>query len=104
MAYLVEVIQLALAEGDGHVFALDRSEATRNGVSLNSTCVTVFRLQGGRVQSVEQYFENTAESDAFLGLESVLFRALAAFRVVVGIGRKLSHIGGNHERSDRHQP
>ena len=75
VAYLVEVMtrsegtfkitQLALAEGDGHVFALDRSEATRNGVSLNATGVNVFLLDGGRVQSVQQYFENTAESDAF---------------------------------------
>lgn len=75
VAYLVEVMtrsegtfkvtQLALAEGDGHVFALDRSEATRNGVSLDSTGVNVFQLQDGRVQSVQQYFENTAEADAF---------------------------------------
>ena len=75
MAYLVEVMtrsegtfkvtQLALAEGGGHVFALDQSEATRNGVSLNSSGVNVFQLKDGRVQSVQQYFENTDESDAF---------------------------------------
>ncbi len=75
VAYLVEamtrtegtfkITQLALAEGDGHVFALDRSEATRNGVSLDSTGVNVFQLRDGRVQSVQQYFENTTESDAF---------------------------------------
>lgn len=75
VAHLVEVMtrsegtltitQLAMAEGDGRVFALDRSEATRNGVSLNSSGVNVFQLRDGRVQSVQQYFENTVESDAF---------------------------------------
>ena len=75
MAYLVEVVtnsegtfkttQLALTEGDGHVFSLDRIEASRNGASLNTTGVNVFQLQDGRVQSVQQYFEDTAETDAF---------------------------------------
>jgi len=57
--------QGALAEGDGHVFSLDRSEATRNGQTLDSTGINVFELEGGRVRSVRQYFENTALTDAF---------------------------------------
>lgn len=75
VAYLVEVMtrsngtfkatQLAVAEGDGHVFSLDRSEASRNGASLDATGVNVFELQDGRVHSVRQYFEDTAETDAF---------------------------------------
>jgi uncharacterized protein len=75
IAYLVEVMtltegtfkttQLALAGGDGRVFSLDASQASRNGVSMNSTGVNVFQLKDGRVQSVQQYFENTADNDAF---------------------------------------
>lgn len=75
MAYLVEVMtrsegtfkttQLAVAQGDGHVFSLDRNEASRNGTFLNTTGVNVFTLRDGRVQSVQQYFENTADTDAF---------------------------------------
>ncbi len=75
IAYLVEVVTrsegtfkttpLALAAGDGHVFSLDRNEASRNGLSLNTTGVNVFLLRDGRVEAVTQYFENTAETDAF---------------------------------------
>lgn len=75
VAYLVEVVtrsegtfkttQLALAEGDGHIFSLDRNEASHNGASLDTTGVNVFRLQDGRVHSVQQYFEDTAATDAF---------------------------------------
>ena len=75
IAYLVNVMtltggtfqttQLALAGGDGRVFSLDASQASRNGVSLNTTGVNVFQLKDGRVQSVQQYFENTTENDAF---------------------------------------
>ena len=75
IAYLVQVMtltggtfqttQLALAGGDWRVFSLDASQASRNGVSLNSTGVNVFQLKDGRVQSVQQYFENTTENDAF---------------------------------------
>ncbi len=76
IAYLVEVMkmsggtfqttQLALAGADdGRVFSLDANQASRNGVSLNTTGVNVFQLKDGRVQSVQQYFEDTTEVDAF---------------------------------------
>lgn len=75
VAYLVEIMtrsegtfrvtQLAMAEGEGRVFSLDQTEATRNGQSLNTTGVNVFQLRGGRVHSVQQYFEDTAAADAF---------------------------------------
>lgn len=61
----LKVTLLAVAEGEDHVFALDRTAASRNGASLESTGVNLFRLKDGRVQSVQQYFENTAENDAF---------------------------------------
>ena len=75
IAFLVEVAtisggtykttNLALAGVDGRVFALDSSQATRNGKTLNMTGVNVFELKDGLVQSVQQYFEDTTESDAF---------------------------------------
>ena len=75
IAFLVEVAtlsggtyrttNLALAGGEGRVFALDSSQATRNGKTLNTTGVNVFELKDGLVQSVQQYFEDTTESDAF---------------------------------------
>ena len=75
IAFLVEVAtisggtyrtqNLALAGADGRVFALDASQASRNGKSLNTTGVNVFELTDGLVTSVQQYFEDTTESDAF---------------------------------------
>ena len=75
LAYLVEVMtrsegtfrvaQVSMAEGEGHVFSLDQSQATRNGESLNTTGVNVFQLRDGRVHSVHQYFEDTSANDAF---------------------------------------
>jgi uncharacterized protein (TIGR02246 family) len=75
IAFLVEVAtislgtyrttNLALAGRDGRVFALDASQATRNGKTLDTTGVNVFVLKDGLVQSVQQYFEDTTASDAF---------------------------------------
>jgi ketosteroid isomerase-like protein len=75
IGYLVQIMtlsegtftttQLDLAQGDEHVFSLDRIEATRNGVTVNNTGINVFQLQDGLVSSVRQYAENTAELDAF---------------------------------------
>jgi ketosteroid isomerase-like protein len=60
-----QTTQLAMAAGDGRVFSLDRNQATRNGKSLNTTGTNVFELRDGLVQSVQQYFEDTTENDAF---------------------------------------
>lgn len=75
LAYFVDVVtasegtfqtvQVAVSGGDGYVFSLDRTSATRNGVSVDTTGVNVFQLNGGRVESVQQYFEDTGENDRF---------------------------------------
>jgi len=75
IAYFVEVmtasegtfrtVQVALTGGGGYVFSLDRTQATRNGISIDTTGVNVFQLEDERVRSVQQYFESTTESDKF---------------------------------------
>ena len=61
------VSDLAFAEGDGYVFVRSRNRATRAGKSWDTTGINVFRVEDGKVVSVQSYFEDTTEADAFWG-------------------------------------
>jgi ketosteroid isomerase-like protein len=61
----LKVDLMDVASGESYVFARARITATRNGTDLDTTDVNVFEIVSGKTRSVQQYFAETAEWDAF---------------------------------------
>ena len=56
---------LDLAGSRERVYVLQHTDAERAGKVLNRDSVNVFHVSGGDVTEVEEFFQDTAESDAF---------------------------------------